>query len=156
MLRRMRDTLSIRLPIAALAMLAANGTLFAAFQAAHGSRASLSKAAETITGRIAMVNPDQGLVILVREGPSEPAATKLSWTETRDPASGGVQKSPMEASQVPGETDYAFKIEGSTVIKVDGRRTSLDRLGAYRNQPATVRFLARRTGDFALEIKVGH
>jgi hypothetical protein len=141
---------------ASLATFLTSGMLFAGSQPAHGSRGSLSKAAETITGRIAMVNPDQRLVILVRQGPSEPPATQISWTETRDPSTSGVQKSPMEVSQVPGETDYAFKIDGLTMIKVDGQRTSLDQLGASRNRPATVRFLAKRTGDFAVEIKVGH
>ena len=140
---------------AAIVIFAACGTLFGETQRSRESWAALSKSAETITGRIAMVKPREGIVIVVRTGPSEPPATELSWTESRDPASGGAEKSPMTVTQVPGETDYAFKITSSTLITVDGRRTSLDRLASSPKKNATVRFQARRTGDFAVEIRVG-
>jgi hypothetical protein len=61
----------------------------------------------------------------------------------------------MTVRQVPGETDFSFRVTSSTLIKIDGKRVSLDRLDAARNRPATVRFLATRAGDFAVEIRVG-
>lgn len=139
---------------AALAILGASVVLFGTTQRGRNSSA-LSNKPETITGRITMVKPQEGIVIVVRTGPSEPLATELSWTESRDPASGGVERSPMTVTQAPGETDYAFKVTSSTLITVDGQRTSLDRLASSPYRQATVRFLARRTGDFAVEIRVG-
>ncbi|HEV2382003.1 MAG TPA: hypothetical protein VG206_19710 [Terriglobia bacterium] len=150
-----RSLLSLPLLIATLTMLAGSTMLFAAPQRSRDPRASSSKGTETITGRISTINRKEGIVVLVRSGPSEPSATQLSWTESREPEVNGVERSPVTASQVPGETDYAFKVTPSTLIVIDGRRTSLDGLASSPNKAARVRYRARRTGDFALEIRVG-
>jgi hypothetical protein len=150
-----RSLLSVSLLTAGLAMLAGSERLFGETQRDRYSRTSPFKGTETITGRISMINRKEGIVILVRSGPTEPSATQLSWTESRDPESNGVERSPVTASQVPGETDYAFKVTPSTLIVIDGRRTTLDGLASSPNKAAMVRYQARRTGDFALEIRVG-
>lgn len=155
MLRKARGALSLSLLIASLTMLAGSEILFGEGQRDRHLRTSPFKGAETITGRISMINRKEGIVILVRSGPSEPSATQLSWTESRDPEGNGVERSPVTVSQVPGETDYAFKVTPATLIVIEGRRTSLDGLASSPNKAAMVRYRARRTGDFALEIRVG-
>ena len=136
-------------------MIAGSTGLAGQKQRVRRSRATPSGQVETITGRISLVEPGEGILTLVQTGPSQPPAMQINWGETRDPLSGGIQKSPPTPSEVPGETDYAFKVVASTRLMVHGRPTSLDHLVSFRNRPATVRFQARKTGDFALEIKVG-
>lgn len=153
MLARIRSARGLHFYIAALVLLASNSVAGVPQRTRHPG-VGFSRPAETISGRILLVKPNDRLLVLVRTGPSEPTATQLTWTETRDPAGGGVDKSPMTASDVPGETDYAFKVTSSALITVDGRRSSLDRLISSRGAEATVRFMAKRDGDFAVEVKV--
>ncbi|HUI40695.1 MAG TPA: hypothetical protein VL523_01885 [Terriglobia bacterium] len=110
----------------------------------------------TLRGTIAMVKPDQSLVVIARTGPGEPTSPQASWTQTKARGTGEVvDQSKMTLTQGPGETDYAFKITSATVIRVNGKKVALADLAASQNQPATVRFTAARQGDFALSIEVG-
>ena len=143
-----------RLVAAGWAILASTSISFPAAQKNPAPLLSRSKRPETIDGKITIIRPDEGIVVVVRTGPFEPKMTQLTWTETRDPVSGRVEKSPMSVTEVPGETDYAFKITPRTLIEINGQRTSVEHLARSRNKPATVRFLPERKGDFALEIRV--
>jgi len=57
--------------------------------------------------------------------------------------------------EAPGETDFNFKVANSTLIKVDGRRVALGDLARFTGREATIRFVPRRAGNFALGIEVG-
>ena len=56
----------------------------------------------------------------------------------------------------PGQTNYSFRITGSTVIKVGGNLATLADLGKLENKQATSQFVPRRDGNFATSIEVSH
>ena len=122
--------------------------------ASKGSKSSFG-GSSSITGVLAMVRPEYSLVVLARMGPGEPSTPTASWTQTVARGTREViDKTPLTLASGPGETDYAFKVTGSTAIKVNGRKASLKDLAAVVNQHATVRFTAARSGDYALSIEV--
>ena len=110
-------------------------------------------AEESIFGTIAAVD-QRGLLILKREGPSEPATTQLTVAESRDDTSGRSHSSVVQAAPGPGRTDYSFRVTASTKIRVNGRTESLADLAGLQNRQATVRFIPRRSGNFAASIEV--
>jgi len=112
---------------------------------------------ETISGTLSGVDPAKGIIIVVRQGPHEPPSLQLSWTERVPSEPGGrAERSPITVRQGPGETDYDFRVTGSTLIEVNGARASLESLAALTNSKAKVRFTPRHDGDFALEVRISH
>lgn len=110
---------------------------------------------ETISGKILSVDP-RGILILKREGPSEPASTQLTVTETHSPnQTGSSQPEEVQAAPGPGQTDYTFRITTSTQIRANGQRQSLADLAGLSGQHASVRFIPRRSGNFASTVEVG-
>ena len=109
---------------------------------------------ETLKGIITMVRPGNRLVVITRTG--GPRSPQASWTQTVARGTNEVvDKSAMTLGEGEGHTDYAFKITDATAIQVGGRKVTLAELAASQNKPATVRFSARRDGDFAISISVG-
>src|ERR1051326_1006836 len=111
------------------------------------SRAGFGKP-ETISGTIASVD-ERGVLILKREGASEPATTQLSVTETRDPNQTAPVQSEVQAAPGPGRTVYTFRITSTTQIRLNGQNKSAADLAGLQNRPATVHFIPRRSGNFA-------
>jgi hypothetical protein len=144
--------------VVATAAATAHGQPQAAPAATHlkGSKDEVGRC-ETITGMLSGVDRAKGVIIVIRRGPHEPPSLQLSWTERVPSEPGGqVERSPITLRQVPGETDYDFRVTGSTLIEVNGARASLERLAALTNSKAKVRFTPRHDGDFALEIMISH
>ena len=111
---------------------------------------------ETISGTISSVD-QRGMLLLKREGPTEPASTQLTVTQPHDSTQNGApQPEQVQATPGPGQTDYAFRITTSTQIRVNGEKESLADLTGFSGQRATVRFVPRRSGNFAATIEVGH
>jgi hypothetical protein len=109
---------------------------------------------ETISGTISAVDP-RGELMLRREGPSEPATTHLTVTETPDSSQSGPRPSAeVQTSPGPGLTEYIFKITSSTQIRVNGQTKSISDLAGLDDRKATVRFIPRRSGNFASSIDV--
>jgi len=111
---------------------------------------------ESITGTIVMVKPEQGVLVLALLGPSQPPSTDIIvHTKTVNTGDAMVREEEVTAAPAPGETDFNFRVTSSTLIKVYGRRVTLHELATWKGQEATVRFVPRRAGDFALGVEVG-
>jgi hypothetical protein len=120
----------------------------------EGSKSGFGKP-ETIAGILTLVNPQEGLVIVTRRGPGEPASTQLSGTETRDPRTNEVVKTDtVQATPGPGETDYRFRVTAHSLIKAGDQRVTLADLTQFQNKPATVHFVPERSGNFVLGLDV--
>jgi len=111
---------------------------------------------ETVTGTILMVKPEQGIVALALRGPSQPPSTDVV-VHARNVQVGDavIREENVTTFEAPGETDFSFKVASSTLIKVNGRRVALGELARLTGQEATIRFVPRRAGNFALGIEVG-
>jgi hypothetical protein len=110
---------------------------------------------ETISGTVTLVNPQEGLVIITRHGPGEPASTQLSGTETKAPNSNEVVKTDtVKATPAPGETEYRFRVTTHSLIKAGDQRVTLADLTQFQNKPATVYFVPERSGNFVLGLDV--
>jgi hypothetical protein len=110
---------------------------------------------ESITGTLTRVNPQEGMVIVTRRGPGEPASTQLSGTETKAPNSNEVIKTnSVKATPAPGETEYRFRVTTHSLIKASGQRVTLADLTQFQNKPATVYFVPERSGNFVLGLDV--
>lgn len=121
----------------------------------HDSKAGFGRP-ETITGTLVMVRPEEGIVILAVRGPSEPSSTQIVFhRKTFRNGDAVVREEDATATEGPGETDFSFRVVSSTLIKVDGQPVALRELAASKDRPATVRFVPRRAGNFALGIEVG-
>jgi hypothetical protein len=111
---------------------------------------------ESITGTIVMVKPEQGVLVLALLGPSQPPSTDIIvHTKTVNTGGAMVREEEVTATPAPGETDFNFKVTSSTLIKLDGRQVALGKLATLKGREATVRFVPRRAGNFALGIEVG-
>jgi len=111
---------------------------------------------ETITGTIVMVKPEQGVLVLALRGPSQPPSTDIIvYSKTVKIGDAMVREEEVTTAPAPGETDFNFRVGSSTLIKVDGYRAALGELGTLKGRQATVRFVPRRAGNFALGIEVG-
>ena len=111
---------------------------------------------ETVTGIVLMVKPEQGIVALALRGPSQPPSTDIV-VHARNVQVGDavIREEKVTTFEAPGETDFNFKVANSTLIKVDGRRVALGDLARFTGREATIRFVPRRAGNFALGIEVG-
>lgn len=163
MTRQNRYTLLIALllPVAALA-----GVLQMAAQApkpvtynqpalrSNDSKSGFGKP-ETIAGTLTLVNPQEGLVVVTRHGPNEPASTQLSGTETKAPNSNEVVKTDtIKVTPAPGQTEYRFRVTTHSLIKAGDQRVTLANLTQFQNKPATVYFVPERSGNFVLGLDV--
>jgi hypothetical protein len=109
-----------------------------------------------VTGTILMVKPDQGMVALALRGASQaPSTDIIVHTKTVHNGDAAIREEEMTAAPAPGETDFNFRVTSSTLIKVDGQRVALSALATLKGRVATVRFVPRRAGNFALGIEVG-
>jgi hypothetical protein len=110
---------------------------------------------ESIAGTLTLVNPQEGLVIVTRQGAGEPPSTQLSGTETRDPRTNEVVKTnTVQATSGPGETEYRFRVTTHALIKVGEKRASLADLTQFQNKLATVYFVPERSGNLVLGLDV--
>jgi len=110
---------------------------------------------ETVIGVLTVVKPEEGLVVITRSGPSEPATTQLVGTETRDRKTNEVVKTDaVTATPGPGETKYRFRVTAHSLLKAGSQRVSLSELTQFQNQPATVHFVPERSGNFVLGLEV--
>jgi hypothetical protein len=110
---------------------------------------------ESISGSIAAVDK-RGVLVVKREGPSEPSSTQLIVTQTRQNANEPPQTDSVQAVPAPGQTEYTFRVTTSTRIQVNGHSATLAELASLHNQEVTVDFIPRRSGNFASSIEVGH
>jgi hypothetical protein len=111
---------------------------------------------ETITGTVLMVKAEEGIVVLAVTGQSQAPSTVIV-VHSRSVQDGDAVNREEDITSVPGpgETDFSFRVARSTLIKVDGRRVALGELDTLKGREATVRFVPRRAGNFALGIEVG-
>lgn len=108
---------------------------------------------ETISGTISEVD-QRGLLMVKREGPSEPSTTQLTVTETHNNSAETPQSTEVQTAPGPGQTDYTFRITSSTQIRIDGQSKSLADLAGFENRRATVHFIPRRSGNFAYSVRI--
>ena len=123
-------------------------------QASQEVGARLGKV-ETLTGTISMVKPEQGIVVVIRRGPSEPASTQLTITRPVAANTTGGTDERVTVSNGPGETDYSFRVTSKTLIQSGEQRVSLASLVALQNKEVTVYFVPERSGNYALGIEAG-
>ncbi len=110
---------------------------------------------ETITGTIWTVKPDEGIVLAVRGSSQPPSMDLVVHIKTVRAGDQVIREEEITTVPAPGETDFNFKVAGSTLIKVDGHLLAVGELSALKGREATVRFVPRRDGNFALGIEVG-
>jgi hypothetical protein len=112
---------------------------------------------ESIRGDISMVRPGEGLLVVTKRGPGQAPALVITGATmvTRNP-DGSASRTDVgvTASTGPGETNYSFRVTGSTRIRINGRSAALRDLTALRDKKATVRFRPERNGNFASSIDV--
>jgi hypothetical protein len=114
-----------------------------------------TRRAETVTGNILMVIPDQRIVALaVRDAGMN--SQNLAFTRKTVTQGGRVisQTEDLSVTPVAGEVDFSFQVNRSTLIWMGGRRLILRELALAIHKRATVKFLQRSTGNLALEIQV--
>jgi hypothetical protein len=111
---------------------------------------------ETITGTVLMVKAEEGIVVLAVTGQSQAPSTVIV-VHSKSVQDGDAVKREEEITAVPGpgETDFSFRVARSTLVKVDGHRVGLSELPTLKGREATVRYVPRRAGNFALGIEVG-
>ena len=110
---------------------------------------------ETISGTIAAVD-DRGIIVLRRVGPSEPATTDLTVTESREDPNGPARITSVQAQPGPGRTEYNFRVTPSTRITVNGQSQTLQQIAGVQDEKANVEFVPRRSGNFATKIEIHH
>jgi hypothetical protein len=111
---------------------------------------------EAITGTILMVKAEQGIVVLAVQGSSQaPSTVVVVHSKSVQNVGSVIREEDITVVPGPGETDFSFRVARSTLIKVDGRRLAWDELPTLKGREATVRFVPRRAGNFALGIEVG-
>jgi hypothetical protein len=111
---------------------------------------------ETITGTVLMVEAEEGIVVLAVTGQSQAPSTVIV-VHSKSVQDGDAVNREEEITAVPGpgETDFSFRVSRSTLVKVDGHRVGLSELRTLKGREATVRYVPRRAGNFALGIEVG-
>jgi hypothetical protein len=112
---------------------------------------------ESITGTVSMVRPEQGLLVVTKQGPGQPASTTVAGTTVvTQNADGTTSKADTNVSveSGPGETDYYFRVTPSTLIRVDGRSAILSDLASVQDKHVTVHFVPEPNGNFAKAIEV--
>jgi hypothetical protein len=111
---------------------------------------------ETTTGTILMIKAEEGIVVVAVHGTSQaPSTVVVVHSKSVQHGDAVVREEDVTTVPGPGETDFSFRITRSTLIKVDGRRLAWTELQTLKGQEATVRFVPRRAGNFALGIEVG-
>jgi hypothetical protein len=111
---------------------------------------------EAITGTILMVKAGEGIVVLAVQGPSQaPSTVVVVHSKSVQDGDAVVREEEITTVPGPGETDFNFRITRSTLVKVDGRSLASSELPTLKGREATVRYVPRRDGNFALGIEVG-
>jgi hypothetical protein len=111
---------------------------------------------ETITGTLLMIKYEPGIVVLAVRGSSQqPSTVVVVQRKTANTGDATIREEEVTTVPAPGETDFNFRVDSSTLIKIDGQRVALRELASLKGRQATVRFVARRAGNFALGIEVG-
>ncbi|HEV3276269.1 MAG TPA: hypothetical protein VG860_05585 [Terriglobia bacterium] len=113
---------------------------------------------ESISGTISLVSPEEGLLIVTKQGPGQPASTNVTGTTVVTQNPDGTTSSADTSVSMgpgPGETDYRFRVTGNTLIRLDGRPATLRDLAGVQDKQATVHFIPERNGNFAKGIEVG-
>jgi hypothetical protein len=111
---------------------------------------------EAITGTVMMVKAEEGIVVLAVTGQSQaPSTVIVVHSKSVQDGDAVTRKEEITAVPGPGETDFNFRVDRSTLVKVDGRRVALGELARLKGREATIRFVPRRAGNFALGIEVG-
>ncbi|HEV2175782.1 MAG TPA: hypothetical protein VGW33_01040 [Terriglobia bacterium] len=120
---------------------------------AHLSRDGFGRP-ETIAGTVLMVEPEAD-VLVISVPNSQPNTTRLIGTEHVVQAGDlVVRQDKVSAVKEPGETDYAFRLTGDTLVQKNGQRLLLADLAMSRGQQATVRFIPQRSGNYVLGIEL--
>jgi len=113
---------------------------------------------ESITGTISIVQPDEGLLIVTRQGPGQPPSTAITVathiTKNADGTTTKADAGVLAVEPGPGETDYHFRLTSSTPIHMNGQTITLNDLANMRNKQVTVHFVPQRNGNFAKGIEV--
>jgi len=111
---------------------------------------------ETITGTILMIKAEEGIVVVAVRGPSQAPSTIIVVHSKSVPQGNAmVRQEDITTIPGPGETDFSFRVAPSTLIRVDGHPLAFSELPTLKGREATVRFVPRRAGNFALGIEVG-
>jgi hypothetical protein len=111
---------------------------------------------ETITGTVMMVKAEEGIVVLAVTGQSQaPSTVVVVHSRSVQDGDSTTREEEITAVPGPGETDFSFRVDRWTLVKVDGHRVALGELGTLKGREATIRFVPRRAGNFALGIEVG-
>lgn len=110
---------------------------------------------ESITGRISMVNPAEGLLIVEEQGAGHSTNVSGAATVTQNPnGSTTTTDTDVSASQGPSEPEYRFHVTVNTLIRVNGQRATLNDLAGMQKKQATIHFVPERNGNFAKGIEV--
>lgn len=165
MIRRTRK-LSLALQMAAISLAASSLAAAAPRQpeartlpaAQESGRSSGFGRVESITGTISMVRPEEGLLVVTRRGPGQPASTAITVAEDVTKNPDGTTTKPdagvLAVAPGPGETDYHFRLTTSTLIHVNGQTVTPNDLANMQNKHVTVHFIPQRNGNFAKGIEV--
>lgn len=129
-------------------------------QTAPGARDSERKSGfgrpESITGRISMVKPDEGLLIVEEQGAGHSTNVSGAAVVTQNPnGSTTTADTDVSASPGPAQTEYRFRVTANTLIRVNGQRAALNDIAGMQDKQATVHFVPERNGNFAHGIEVG-
>ncbi|HEV2426580.1 MAG TPA: hypothetical protein VGZ29_17280 [Terriglobia bacterium] len=111
---------------------------------------------ESITGKISLVKPDEGLLVVQEQGAGHSTNVSGAATITQNPNGSTTTKdTDVSASPGPAEPEYHFRVTANTLIRINGQRTTLNDLAGMQNKQATVHFVPERNGNFAKGIEVG-
>ncbi|HLW78851.1 MAG TPA: hypothetical protein VKU44_04545 [Terriglobia bacterium] len=111
---------------------------------------------EKISGTISMVLPEKRLIVLTVPATSVPKFLMVledTTTVTQKPE-GTVKHHKRVILTQADEVTFDFKVTDSTAITVGGRRLTSGSLAGLNNKQATVRFVARASGNTAQAIEV--
>lgn len=111
---------------------------------------------ESMTGRISMVKPDEGLLIVEEQGAGHSTNVSGAAVVTQNPnGSTTTADTDVSAAPAPAHTKYEFRVTAHTLIRVNGRRATLRDLAGMQDKQATVHFVPEHNGNFAKGIEVG-
>ena len=111
---------------------------------------------ESITGTIAVVRPDEGLLVVKNPGAGHSTNVSGAAVVTENPdGSTTTADTDVSATPAPAETKYEFRVTAHTLIRVNGQRATLRDLAGMQNKQVTVHFVPERNGNFAQGIEAG-
>jgi hypothetical protein len=111
---------------------------------------------ESITGRISMVKPDEGLLIVEEQGAGQ--STNVSGAAVVTQNTDGTKTTAdtdVSAAPGPAEAEYHFRVTANTLILVNGQKATLNDLAGMQDKQVTIHFVPERNGNFVKGIEVG-